>query len=799
MRHRLISLLLTFIVILGMIPSVASAASTPEEALGEVNIYSGGYSMKYLAVNGRVQTQSYTYFLYSNSAGEVQEIPAYCVTPNQYGVPQTVPEGESIEYLAEEKASDPKVVGLIANMYPHRSLEELGLDNKYQAFYAGKIALWCYLIPEWDIRSVTVAPGLTGSERAIGEKLLDAATRIYTQGMTWDHVDEPQITVTPDREQAYPITIDGEEYLQQIFTVTSDTWVVNHLIDVAFQSSSKVPVGTRITDMEGRDLTQLEVSNTGNGYSGQFKVLYPAASVEGQSGSVQLTLSADVYQYAVFYALCQEVDEYGNLQDYLCDTDPKVGLARNAISNYNSEPGPAPDPDPEQTALKITKYEAGTTVTLAGATFEVVGPDGDTVGVYTTPESGTVTIPLTEVGNYTIYERVPPAYHLLDREPVKQITVKYGEVAEVSFENEPYGDLRIEKIDGSTGAGLAGAQIQIKHIESGATYSGVTGTGGSYTFTELKPGAYEIQELAAPEGWQRDPQVYTTTVVTGECVTYTLKNEALPGLRIVKYDRLSHETMSGVTFRIWRDGELLGDYETDALGEILLVDCKPGTYLVQEVDTGDSGHLVDSTPQEIELKAGDSIKELYFFNDQKPGIWLVKVDSADPSKVIPNARFRIEAVDGSWGPAEFTTDQNGEIDLSELEPGAYVVTELECPGYIIDEAQRIIHLDPNENAQFVFTNSVKPSLHLVKLSSDGSRMAGVTFRIARIEDGSHYLDRTTNSNGEILISDLEPGVYSLKETGTAADHIIDPVEYHVELFPGQTSTIILENDRRPNQ
>ena len=798
MRHRLISLLLTFIVMLGMIPSVASAASTPEEALGEVNIYSGGYSMKYLAVNGRVQTQSYTYFLYSNSAGEVQEIPAYCVTPNQYGVPQTVPEGESIEYLAEEKASDPKVVGLIANMYPHRSLEELGLDNKYQAFYAGKIALWCYLIPEWDIRSVTVAPGLTGSERAIGEKLLDAATRIYTQGMTWDHVDEPQITVTPDREQAYPITIDGEEYLQQIFTVTSDTWVVNHLIDVAFQSSSKVPVGTRITDMEGRDLTQLEVSNTGNGYSGQFKVLYPAASVEGQSGSVQLTLSADVYQYAVFYALCQEVDEYGNLQDYLCDTDPKVGLARNAISNYNSETGPGPDPDPEQTALKITKYEAGTTVTLAGATFEVVGPDGDTVGIYTTPESGTVTIPLTEVGNYTIYERVPPEYHLLDEEPVKQVTVKYGETAEVDFENEPYGDLRIEKIDGSTGAGLAGAKIQIKHIESGATYSGVTGTGGSYTFTELKPGAYEIQELAAPEGWQRDPQVYTTTVVTGECVTYTLKNEALPGLRIIKYDRLSHETMSGVTFRIWRDGELLGDYETDALGEILLTDCRPGTYRVQEVDSGDSGHLVDSTPQEIELSAGDGIKKLYFFNDQKPGIWLVKVDSADPSKVIPNAKFSIEAVDGSFGPAEFTTDQNGEIDLSELEPGAYVVTELECPGYIIDQAQRIIQLEANETARFVFTNSIKPSLHLIKLSADGSRLAGVTFRIAKIEDGTHYLDRTTNEQGEILISDLEPGVYSIRETATLGDHLLDPTEHHVELFPGKTSTIVLENDRRPS-
>lgn len=799
---RIISLMLTLAVTLSLLVLLAGAASTPEEALGEVNIYSGGYSMKYLAVNGKVQTQSYTYFLYENSAGETQEIPAYCVNPNQYGVPQTVPEGESIRYLAEEKASDPKVVGLIANMYPHRSLEELGLDNKYQAFYAGKIALWCYLIPEWDISAVTVAPGLTGTEREIGENILNAAVQIYTEGTRWTSVAEPQLTTSPDQETAYPVTIDGAAYRQQVFTVTSPTWVDGQAVNVSFQDGTDVPEGARIADENNQDITQVKVSNTGDGYKGTFKVLYPEDCVAGQSGSVQLSLSADVYQYVVFYALCQEVDQYGNLQSYLCDTDPKVSLLRNAISNYSDTDEPdAPDeptPPPSETALKITKYEAGTTVTLSGATFEVVGPDGDTIGIYTTPESGSIAIPLTEVGNYTIYERVPPEYHLLDEEPVKQVTVKYGETAEVDFENEPYGDLRIEKIDGATGASLAGAKVQIKHIESGATYTGITGTGGSYTFTKLKPGAYEIRELSAPEGWQRDPQTYTTTVVAGDCVTYTLKNEALPGLKIIKYDRLSHETMPGVTFRIWRDGELLGDYETDALGEILLTDCRPGTYRVQEVDTGDSGHLVDSTPQEIELKAGDSIKELYFFNDQKPGIWLVKVDSADPSKVIPNARFRIEAVDGNFGPAEFTTDQNGEIDLSELPTGAYVVTELECPGYIIDEAQRIIQMEANQTARFVFTNSVKPSLHLIKLSADGSRLAGVTFRIAKIEDGSRYLDRTTDENGEILISGLEPGVYSVKELDTTSDHIIDPVERHVELFPGKTSTIILENDIRPN-
>ena len=188
-------------------------------------------------------------------------------------------------------------------------------------------------------------------------------------------------------------------------------------------------------------------------------------------------------------------------------------------------------------------------------------------------------------------------------------------------------------------------------------------------------------------------------------------------------------------------------------------------------------------PQSVELKAGDGIKELTFFNDMKPGMRLIKVDSADPSKVIPNAVFEIKSVAGDYGPEEFTTDENGEIDLSHLPAGAYVVTEKSCPGYIIDEAQRIIQLDPNEHAQFIFTNSIKPSFQLIKLSADGSRLAGVTFRIARIEDGSHYLDRTTNAQGALSQSDLEPGVYSVKETATVADHILDPTEYHVELFP----------------
>lgn len=168
------------------------------------------------------------------------------------------------------------------------------------------------------------------------------------------------------------------------------------------------------------------------------------------------------------------------------------------------------------------------------------------------------------------------------------------------------------------------------------------------------------------------------------------------------------EAMSDVTFEIFRDSVSLGKFRTDEFGEILLTNVKPGTYRAVEVDTGSDGHILDTTPQEVELSAGDGIRELLFFNDVKPGLRLVKVDSADPSRVIPNDVFEIKSVDGSFGPEEFTTDENGEIDLSKLPAGAYMVTEKACEGYIIDQAQRIIQLDPNEDAQFVFTNTLSP-------------------------------------------------------------------------------------------
>ncbi|WP_251319201.1 SpaA isopeptide-forming pilin-related protein [Flintibacter muris] len=800
MKKRMISLFLALVTLLGILPVTSFAAPTLEEAMAEVNVYAKNETLNWLTMNGSVKEQHYTYYKYESvQTGQVKEIPAYCVDPKLYGVPVKVPEGTPIKYSAKETMSDYKLVGIVSNGYPHQSLETLGLKTVNEGYYATKTAVWIHILGNWSIDKLGINPNLSGADREAAERVLQATKDIYWRGVMWNKMYTPKLTATADRDKAYPVTINGEAYYQQEFTVRSETWAIE---SVKLSLGEGAPAGAKILDKDNKEITSLVLdTNSDDGFYNTCKVVYPASSVEGQTGSVTLNMSCVVDQYVVYYAKTLEKDKYGNIQDYLLDTDPSYPIEASAISQYSADPDkpdkPDDPPDSSITQLKITKLETGTETPLEGAVFEVLYPDGKPVGSYSTNANGVITIPLSITGNYTVTEQTPPKFHVLPKHTTQNVTVMHGKTAELTFWNDPYGSLRVHKVS-DTGDNLAGVTIQIKHVKSGETWTEKTNQAGVAVFNELPLGGYEVREMAGIEGWIAETDtVQTVAVVAGEESTATIVNKALPGLKIIKYDRTTLKVMADIPFEIWRDGVSLGQHTTNAQGEILITNAQPGTYLVREVQSDDE-HVTDTTPQQVELKPGDGIKELVFYNGKKPGIRLVKVDSANLSKPLPNVKFSIRAVDGTFGPKEFTTDENGEIDLSKLSPGAYEVTELECPGYVIDQAQRIIQLEADQTAEFVFTNSKKPDLLLKKVSSDGKPLAGVSFRLAKIEDGSRYLDRTTNAQGEILWEGLEPGVYSLRETATTADHILDLREYHVELFPGKVSTICIENQERPN-
>ena len=459
--------------------------------------------------------------------------------------------------------------------------------------------------------------------------------------------------------------------------------------------------------------------------------------------------------------------------------------------------------DDTEKNFTIKKIDAQNKASLQGAVFVFEQIDGAYKTTGTTGFDGTISFQGDELpyGSYRVTEQSAPDGYQKD---TRVETVEWDGTRDVTitFENVRDIGLTIVKRDADTDVCLPGATFDV-FADGEKITSVTTNDAGEAYVTGIKKEAYiEIVETAAPAGYVLDKtphgihiDPYNPAIQDDPVLTVT--NQCKAALRIVKYDQQSGNRLSGVTFEIYKDSELFDTKTTDGNGEIFLYDLEPGTYLVQEVSTDDA-HVVNSTPQQIELKAGQTgTQTLIFFNSLKPGIHLVKVDSVT-MKSLPNVRFEFKKVGGSYRQ-EFRTDINGEIDLSKLEPGAYEVRELEAPdGYLIDDAVRVVQINPDENANFVFTNTPKPALRLIKTSSDGSRLGGVHFRIAKIEDGTHYLDRITQPDGEINIDNLEPGVYSVKETATVSDHIIDVREYHVELFPGKTSTLTIENQKRPN-
>lgn len=454
----------------------------------------------------------------------------------------------------------------------------------------------------------------------------------------------------------------------------------------------------------------------------------------------------------------------------------------------------------------LKKIDAQNGATLQGATYCFEQIDGDYKTTATTGFDGMIEFAGDKLpfGSYRVYELQPPA-GFLPSEEVQTVHWDGQDDVTLTFKNVREITVVLSKIDGKSGISLPQASFDV-FLDGEYLTSVTTDDAGEARVTLEKEGYVEFVETASPPGYRLDRTRHGIHIdpydpAIEEDPVVTVENFENPSLRIIKVDRKNnYAPLEGVTFEVFRDGESLGHFVTDSEGCIELYGQNPGTFRVVEVDTGDPGIILSGGYQEIELKAGDPMRELVFFNDHTPGLRLVKVDSSDYSKVIANAVFEIRSVDGSYGPEEFRTDTNGEIDLSDenLPAGAYVVTEKACPGYVVDDAQRIIYLDPNEDAEFVFTNSKLPSLELTKTSADGTPLEGVSFRLAKIEDGSYYLDRTTSAEGRIVWDSLDPGVYSLREISTLQDHIIDPKEYHIEVFPGEVSTKTLTNDVRPN-
>lgn len=487
--------------------------------------------------------------------------------------------------------------------------------------------------------------------------------------------------------------------------------------------------------------------------------------------------------------------------------------------------------------LLIRKFDADSKKLLAGATFKIERPDGTVVGtsngLYTTDESGAISLPELAKGTYIITEIKAPDGYALSDQPSQTIQIDNQKTYTVDFYNKKQLGVQIIKLDSQTKQPLAGAEFEI--WKTGASSSTSVSSGspagvlvGTYTTNSngvinvvLEEGTYEIIEKKAPEGYQIDSHKQDIVVKDGEQTSVTFTNTKIIGLEILKIDAVSKKPLQGAIFDVSKpNGEHVGTYSTDSNGYIMVSGLASGTYVVTEKEAP-YGYALDSVPQTVEVKAGAATR-VTFTNSKLGGIVIKKLDSAT-EKPIEGCEFLITTFDGTE-IGTFVTDRSGLIHLSNLPEGTYIAKETKAPrGYnlaqpktfsVKDQTNQYLAGSDNNKTITIYNDPLGVSQIIKTDAVTGEPVAGATYVIAALNSGAGAYEQTviaaganasnvminglhtvigeytTSENGIINISNLPEGWYTLQEKTAPAGYERDATIYNFQITGNGVPTII---------
>lgn len=264
---------------------------------------------------------------------------------------------------------------------------------------------------------------------------------------------------------------------------------------------------------------------------------------------------------------------------------------------------------------------------------------------------------------------------------------------------------------------------------------------GIYELNDLICGNYLIVESAAPEGFEKDENVYFFEIRTnGE--TVIVENEA--GVGFLNKAQLGNLVISkssedGILegFEFVVEGvDFLGNkysetFETDAEGKIS-VSIRPGAYEVFEKDAPDNVRYVMPDGQTVEITANEE-SALVFANVLKKGsIEFRKVDKST-GKPLAGVSFAIYKADENM-IAEGKTDSNGILRFDGIIYGNYLWQETATvDGYI---AQPGFHkFSVTEHGQLITVTAENEPIPDVPKTGDNSSLP-VWFGLLALSGGS---------------------------------------------------------------
>ena len=446
--------------------------------------------------------------------------------------------------------------------------------------------------------------------------------------------------------------------------------------------------------------------------------------------------------------------------------------------------------------LYVSKIDADTGKAVPGVSFRVTTVSGDLVGDYVTDANGIFTIVDLETGAYIVTETEAAPGYILDDTP-HVVNLKKGETTKLTIKNTPLTGMIILKKDAQTGDPLAGAIFTVGTIDGREIGRYETNSSGVANVPNLETGYYVVTEVKAPTGYamSKNPS-QTIRIENGRPVTVTFENEQLRGLQIIKVDEKTGEPLTGVTYKITKaNGEFVGQYKTDKNGLIIIPNLDAGAYTILEIATID-GYILDNTPKTVTLEEGKTtVVTVELTNKPLAGLQIRKIDGAtnDP---LSGVEFEVTTASGDL-VGRYTTSETGTIFIENLQPGAYIVTELTTKAnYTIDAIPRTVTVKSGEMVTETFKNYEYPTLTIKKVDSEtGQPLAGAKFKLM----DANYRELgviTTSELGLVSIGKLEAGTYYVQETQAPSGYVLDSTVRQVSLQWGKTTVLEIKNTPR---
>ena len=453
--------------------------------------------------------------------------------------------------------------------------------------------------------------------------------------------------------------------------------------------------------------------------------------------------------------------------------------------------------DAPRPGIKIYKYDKDTKMPLEGATFEI-RRDGQVLATVKTDVNGNAGLYDLPKGFYQVVETEPPQGYLRD-EQVHEVYIDPTAdptqlIREVNVANTKKLSIRIVKIDKETKVPLSGWKFDVYYNDAHLT-TVTTNQNGEAMVENLQPGTYRVKETGGDtEHYNMDAGEQTVELVKdqAEIPTLTFANTIKKHFGILKIDSETHKPIEGVTFEIYKDGKLLGNYTTGADGRIWLPYAEPGTYQAKEVVT-DPKYVLNEKVFTIE---NNSEYPTFFTipNVMKKAITVTKIDK-DTGKPLQGVVFQGFKDGKSIG--YFTTGADGKFTISYADSGTYTFREYHTlAGYVLNKEPITIEHTTDGNVDIIVDNTVQKKFEVVKVDSQTKQpLAGVQFKIWR--DATLLGDYTTDENGKITIEKAPAGTYKVQEVATLKEYILNDKPLEIEHTTDKDTSITVENTKKP--